>query len=232
MSPLDIVWGAHVVAGLTALAVFWMTLRKSAALTRPRGRFYVLAMMIVTVTAIMLLLFSRITVGLYAIYVKAPVTSRDAVLAVARATMTAAKYCVLITVDETGQPQARVMQPFEPESDMTVWMGTKRTTRKVEQIRRNPRATLAYYDPESAGSVTLIGSARLVDDLKERKSRFVTGWQSFFPDGPTGNDYLLIRFTADRIEVLSFTQNVATKPFTWRPAILSRQAGDWVVEKP
>ena len=224
------VWGIHIAAGFLALAVFWLSLRKRGPSSR-RGRWaYVLAMAIVTLTSIGLLLSSGIVTTLYAIYLKAPVTSVDGILTAARATMKASENCFLITLDDSGQPQARVMQPFQPESDMTVWMGTNRTTRKVQQLHQNPRATLAYYDAAGAGYVTLIGKTRLVDDMNEKRKRWMKSWKSFFPEGPTGDSYILIEFTPTRIEVMSFTQGVATKPYSWRPAILSRQGSGWVLD--
>jgi general stress protein 26 len=33
---------------------------------------------------------------------------------------------------------------FPPEEDMTVWIATSTLTRKVQQIRRDPRVTLYY----------------------------------------------------------------------------------------
>lgn len=44
-------------------------------------------------------------------------------LEAARATMEGAEYCFLITVSESGGANARLMQPFKPEEDLTVWFG-------------------------------------------------------------------------------------------------------------
>ena len=153
------------------------------------------------------------------------------VLDAARATMKAARFCFLITLDEAGQPQARLVGPFDPEPEMTVWMGTNRTTRKVAQIRRNPRATLAYYDAQGLGYVTLVGKARLVESREERGRRWRKEWEPFYPGGPEGDTYLLIEFTPARIEVMSAAHNIASEPLAWRPAILERRGSAWVLEK-
>lgn len=153
------------------------------------------------------------------------------VLEAAKATMKAARFCFLITLDAAGQPQARLVGPFDPEPEMTVWMGTNRTTRKVGQIRRNPRVTLAYYDAQGSGYVTLIGKARLVESREKRRRRWRKEWEPFYPGGPEGNTYLLIEFTPTRIEVMSGAHHIASEPLAWRPAILERQAGGWALEK-
>ena len=154
-----------------------------------------------------------------------PETAR--VLEAARATMKAASNCFLITLDDSGQPQARLMAPFDPDPTMNVWLATNRKTRKVEQIRKNPRATLAYHDTVGQGYVTLIGKARLVDDLVERRRRWKPEWKDFYPGGPEDADYLLIQFTTERIEVMSIGRHVADAPQGWQPAVLVRQGSGW-----
>jgi general stress protein 26 len=153
----------------------------------------------------------------------------DQVLQVARETIVAAGYCFLITLDDSGHPQARVMDPFEPEQDMTVWMATDASTRKVRQIEADPRATLACYDAAAAAYVSMIGRARLVDDLDERERRWKPEWESFYPDGPTGESYLLIELTPLRIEIMSFAHDVMRGPFT--PVALIRSGSAWSVEE-
>src|SRR5512146_1466111 len=52
-------------------------------------------------------------------------------IAAAREIMAAQTYCALATPDEDGRPQIRTMNPFPPEEDMTVYMATSTSTRKV-----------------------------------------------------------------------------------------------------
>lgn len=145
----------------------------------------------------------------------------------ARSTMKAAGHCFLITLDGQGQPQARIMDPFEPEPDMSVWLGTHRGTRKVQQIRNNPQATLAYFDPEGKSYVTLLGHARLVEDREERRRRWKEQWEAFYPGGAEGEHYLLIHFIPSRIEIMSLAHDLASDPLAWRPAILTRHGDGW-----
>ncbi len=150
----------------------------------------------------------------------------ERVLEVVRETMEKAAYGFLITLDESGQPQARLMDPFEPELDMTVWMATSRATRKVSQLRKDARATLAYYDRDGMGYVALVGNVRLVGDLEERRRRWKPEWESFYPGGPEGPNYLLIEFTPSHIQVMSISRGVGAGPFA--PAILKRDGSAWL----
>ena len=155
--------------------------------------------------------------------------SADSYIQVARESMTEARHCFLITLDDLGQPQARLMDAFEPEADMTVWMATDANTRKVRQLRHDPRATLAYAIGGGNGYVTLVGRVRLVDDAEERGRRWKSGWEAFYPEGPTDSDYLLLKFTPSRIELMNVSSGIGAGPFS--PVILNRQEAKWVVHE-
>jgi len=146
--------------------------------------------------------------------------TREAIIEAARDIMVAAGPGALITLGSDGSPQARMMDAFPPESDLTVWMGTNRGTRKVEEIRAEPSVTLIYFDPANPGYVTLIGTARLVDDPAEKRARFKDAWAAYYPDGAADDDYLLIEFVPRRIEVVSVEHTIASDPLAWKPAIV------------
>lgn len=151
----------------------------------------------------------------------------DRAMSAARATMKAAGYCFLITVDSDSVAQARLMNQFDPEEDMTIWMGTNRHTRKIEQIRKNDRVTMACSDLKGGGYVTLLGRARIVEDLEQRKKRWRKEWEGFYPGGPEGDTYVLIEFIPTTIEVMSIQHKVASDPLAWKPAILRKQGDNW-----
>lgn len=151
----------------------------------------------------------------------------DKTLEAARTAMASARFCFLITVDDSGQPRARLMDAFDPDEKMTVWFGTNPATRKVGQIRKNPRVTVAYYDAAGPNTVTLAGKARVVDDVARKRKHWRTGWETFFPGGPEGKNYTLVEFTPERIEVISNSKNIANAPATLLPAILERAGGGW-----
>jgi general stress protein 26 len=146
---------------------------------------------------------------------QAPTPTRDSLLVAARSLMTGAHYAALITLDSAGAPQARTVEPFAPEADMTVWIGTNPLTRKVAEIRRDPRVTLYYYDPAVMGYVTIHGRARLVDDPVLKQKWWNPGWTAFYPDREKG--YLLVKVTPERLEIVSPTHGITGDAVTWRP---------------
>lgn len=144
--------------------------------------------------------------------------SRADLIGVARRIMEAAHFATLVTVDSTGAPQARIMDAFPPDSQIVVWLGTNPRTRKVAQIRRDPRVAISYFDPQALAYVTVLGRARLVDDPAEKQRRFKPAWARMYPD--RDRDYLLIRVTPERFELLSVRDGVMVDSLTWRtPAV-------------
>jgi general stress protein 26 len=139
--------------------------------------------------------------------------TRQNVISAARQIMRSARFCALATVDGEGRPRARTLAPFPPLEDMTVWFATRHATRKVEQIRAHPDVTLYYFDPQRLEYATILGRARLVDEL-EQKQRWrdrIDG--DLYPGFP--EDCLLVEVTPVRLEVLG--RGLVADPDTWQP---------------
>lgn len=149
-----------------------------------------------------------------------------------REVMAGAEYCFLITVDAAGRPQARLMQQFPPDADFTVWMGTNPRSRKVAQIRANPKAALACSDPKGPGYLTLNGEARVVEDRAERRRHWRPDWDGHFPGGPEGANFVLVRFVPERLELISGKHGIGVKPGSLRAPAMVRRGGEWRFEPP
>ena len=141
--------------------------------------------------------------------------AREHLIEVAREVMDSARYCALITIDETGFPRARVMDPFPPEDDMTVWLGTNPKSLKVEQIQKNPHVALYYFDFAGLSYVTIEGTARLANDPEDKAKRWKEAWVALYPNRTDA--YLLIEVTPQKLEVISFKNGVTGDPENWTP---------------
>lgn len=128
--------------------------------------------------------------------------------------MTNAKNCTLITVDSLGLAHARVMDPFLPENNFTVWMATKPKSLKVQQIEKNNKVTLFYFDETNSGYVSLQGKARVVKGKEEKNKRFKEAWKNFYKNRTT--DYLLIQFVPQKATVVSEKHNLLGDPIAWK----------------
>jgi general stress protein 26 len=146
--------------------------------------------------------------------------SRTQVIAAAKAIMQEARYCTLITVAPDGQPQARIVDPFAPDSTLTLWIATNALTRKVQEIRGNPRVTLLYFNASTFEYVTVIGTATLDTDPQHKASHWKPEWATMYKDQNRGDDYLLLRVRPLRLEVVSTRRGMRNDPKTWRPVIV------------
>ena len=150
-------------------------------------------------------------------------------LDVTREIMDKARFCFFITVTGTSQASARLMQPFPPEDDLTVWIGTSPETRKIPEIQANSCVTLAYQLGGTA-YVTLRGVAHIVDDTETRIAHWNDGWDMFFSGGASGSNYVMLKFQPAHIEVMSFDHNVHPDPYGLKPAVLRRDDTGWTLE--
>jgi len=123
--------------------------------------------------------------------------------------------CILITQDKEGRSRARIMDPFEPEPDFTIWFGTNPKSRKVMQIKNDPGVTLCYTDTDGSGYVVINGKAELIDDPEEKNRRWKEQWNAFYPNRDTA--YLLIRVIPEWLEVVSNSRGITGDPETWTP---------------
>jgi general stress protein 26 len=156
------------------------------------------------------------------------VGTAEATLEAARSTMKRKKYCLLTTIGADG-PSARVLQPFPPREDFSVWLGTSPASRKVAELRADDRATLVYQDDDRAACVSLVGRVRILESVETRRKGFMAMWWAFFPEGPEGDDFVVLCFEPQRIEVWDASRGITPEPFGLRSAQVTREAGTWVL---
>lgn len=147
-------------------------------------------------------------------------SERAKIVAAAKDVMHKARYCALVTIGDDRYAQARVVDPLAPEEDLTIWIATNPVTRKVGQIRKNPRVTLFYFDSVGLGYVTVLGEAELINLSSEKAKHWKEDWTPFYKNKNRGTDFLLIRVRPRRLEVISFAHGITGDPKTWRPATI------------
>jgi general stress protein 26 len=131
-----------------------------------------------------------------------PEISQDSLLTLAHAIIDSSQCRILITVDESGKPQARTMSVFPIEDNMVIWLGTSTRSRKVKQIKNNPNVMVYYYDTKGHSYVSIAGQARLVNDPEKKAHYWREGWTRYYPNPE--KDYILIEVTPKRLEICSY----------------------------
>jgi general stress protein 26 len=137
---------------------------------------------------------------------------------IAKEIMSDAKNCALITIDTAGIAHARAMDPFLPEVDFTVWMGTNSRSLKVRQIEKNKKVTLYYFDSEGVSYVTLQGVAEIVNTKVEKEKFWKKKWENFYPNRTT--DYRLIKFTPNKANIISEKYQILGDSISWETPII------------
>ncbi|KYK35805.1 MAG: pyridoxamine 5'-phosphate oxidase family protein [Theionarchaea archaeon] len=101
------------------------------------------------------------------------------------------------------QPRVRPVSPIV-EDDMSIWIATFSTSRKVTHIRENPKVCLAFVEqPRGDKAVTVIGKAEISENLEEKKrvwERAPFDLSEYFPNGVESDEFCLLKIVIDRIE--------------------------------
>lgn len=149
---------------------------------------------------------------------EAPQYSKAMLLAAAREITDASGTCALITLDDQSIPMVRIMEPFPPEKDFTVWFGTKAESRKVKQIKNNPKVTLFYQDSDDTGYVVIHGTAQIIDNEQEKQKWWKDSWEAFYPNNRAG--FTLIKVSPDWMEILSVSRDIIGDSITWETPVV------------
>lgn len=142
------------------------------------------------------------------------VINRDTILVAAREIIKETTYCGLVTIDSTGQPQIRTMNPFPVGDDLVIWFATSRSSRKVGELKANPKVAVYFADHITAkGYVDISGKAEVIDDkellvkMKREYWEGIPNWQDIF---------VLIKIVPERLEVINYKHGLNNDPKTLR----------------
>jgi general stress protein 26 len=102
-----------------------------------------------------------------------------------------------------AQPRVRPVSPIV-EDDMSIWVTTVGTSRKVKQLRENPKICLAFVEqPNGVKAAIVIGEARIIPDIEKKKRVWKLAnfdLYEYFPNGPDSNNFCLLKIVIKRIE--------------------------------
>lgn len=143
--------------------------------------------------------------------------------------MKEADYCFFMTHGESNQINARLMHPFEPDSDFNVWLGASPNSRKVREVLRQNKVTLAFINPRSTAYITIVGTAVLDSNIDLKRKYWRAYWSDMYPGGPENDEYILIKVVPDRIELMDFADSALPQPYGLKPQGLARRGGAWSV---
>jgi general stress protein 26 len=147
-------------------------------------------------------------------------------LAAARKTIATVRHCWVATRAEDGGANARAVRinPGAPGSDeWTRRFVCRRGSRKVAEIRRDPRVTLAYQEDRENAYVALGGIASLIEDRAEMRSLWPAGSGGSFSDDFIDANMIVARIEVDRIEL--HVRGITREPYGHGRTLIERGTG-------
>jgi general stress protein 26 len=104
---------------------------------------------------------------------------------------------------DNDQPRVRPVSPIV-EDDLSIWITTFSNSRKVKQIKQNPKICLSFVEhPEGNKSAFIIGEAEITPDLDQKKRIWKLAsfdLAGYFPKGPESSEFCLLKILIEKIE--------------------------------
>jgi general stress protein 26 len=143
---------------------------------------------------------------------------KDTLIKAAREIILTSPYCALVTIDLNGQPQIRTMNPFPLGDEIVIWFATNRKSRKVAEIKSNPKVCVYYADHNKAkGYVSINGTAEIIDN-KELLIKMKRAYWEGIPDWQ--NKFVLIKITPKTMDVINYERGISGDSETNRSPVV------------
>lgn len=126
------------------------------------------------------------------------------------------KTCVFTTIDKVGSPSSRIMDPFVPKNDFIVYLVTNPKSRKVTEIKKDPRAVLTFQNMN--GYITIKGTVSLIYDLNEKNKFWKEDWTPYYKNKESA---LLLKVIPLSMEIVNSNAGIPGDPDTWSPVKIS-----------
>ncbi len=101
------------------------------------------------------------------------------------------------SIGKDGAPSIKAFMKAETEGLKTVWFSTNTSSRRVADLRRNPRCCVYFCDETRFKGLMLSGTATVRTDAEARKRLWRDGCEIYYPKGVDNPDYSVIEFTAE-----------------------------------
>lgn len=101
------------------------------------------------------------------------------------------------SISQDGYPNMKAMLPPRKRNGIReFWFTTNTSSMRVEQYRKNPNASIYFYDKRFFRGVMLIGTMEVLEDSTSKESIWREGDALYYPQGVTDPDYCVLKFTA------------------------------------
>ncbi|MHA2391439.1 MAG: pyridoxamine 5'-phosphate oxidase family protein [Promethearchaeota archaeon] len=117
------------------------------------------------------------------------------------------KAAYLTTIDSEGYPITRAMfnlrnkEQFPEFSDFfssqenkfIIFISTNTSSSKVDHIKKNPKISIYFCDPDEFKGVMFGGEAETIDDIEIKRKIWLDWWTKYYMKGVEDPDYTLFK---------------------------------------
>ena len=114
------------------------------------------------------------------------------------------QYSNLITIDQSGTPKGRMMANLPIDKSLVFYFATGTQSNKVKEIKNNPKASVFLYRPTDHSSISVEGTAEVVEDDAVKKEKWQDKWYAYWKEGPSDPAYTLLRVVPKKIIYLDY----------------------------
>ena len=129
----------------------------------------------------------------------------------AKIIMSQSKTCVLTTINNQGAPSSRIMDPFIPNNDFIVYLVTNPQSRKVSEIKKDPRVSLIFQNLN--GYVSMSGKVTFISK-KLNKNFWKKEWNPYYKNKDTAQ---ILKVTPLVLEIINSDVGIVGDNETWSP---------------
>jgi general stress protein 26 len=102
------------------------------------------------------------------------------------------------SVDENGFPNTKAMlPPCKRDGIKVFYWHTNSPSMRIKHYRNNPKACIYFYDKRFFRGLMLKGTMEVLDDKKIKKELWKDEYNIYYKDGMNGEDFIIIKFTAE-----------------------------------
>ena len=107
---------------------------------------------------------------------------------------------------ESGYPVARPMSGLIFHGDKAILLSTSRSSRKFQQIAKQPTATLFMHEEQRY--LNIRGKPSLESDPALKDKYWSDKWDEYYPDGKKSDEYVFFRLDIEHISYKDFAKNI------------------------
>ena len=107
---------------------------------------------------------------------------------------------MMATRTPDGGMHSRPMVAQQKEFDGDLWFFSWADSRKIQELKREPRVLLDYSEPKNQNYVSISGRAEVMRDTAKAKELWSEPLRTWFPEGPDDPNLTLIKVNVESAE--------------------------------